>query len=97
MMINKTEVIEAIGRDVHLTKLRTFLQRSKNNQGQPLIIVGRLKAPYRKFIPKAVRAALSWQGRLYNKSFKHNNHFKSFYCSQLIYAAFMYAAQQPFF
>ncbi|MEO1945201.1 MAG: YiiX/YebB-like N1pC/P60 family cysteine hydrolase [Candidatus Thioglobus sp.] len=97
MMVNHDAVIEAIGADVHLTKLQTFLHRSTDSNNRPLVIVGRLKPQYRKFIAPAVLAALSWQAKPYNYSFKYNNNFKRFYCSQLIYDAFALAANKPLF
>ena len=97
MLISRDTVIEAEGNNVQRTKLRKFLQRSRDKAGRPLVIVGRLKPQYRKLIPRAVHSALSWQGRPYNYTFAYRNNFKSFYCSQLIYDAFMLAAKKPFF
>ena len=89
----KVIVIEAIGKDVHLTPLKTFLHRwhSVDQHGHPRVMVGRLKKPYHSLIPKAIQAARSWLGRPYNVDFTPNNlqaHHQSFYCSQLIYDAF---------
>ena len=97
MLISRDTVIEAEGNNVQRTKLRKFLQRSRDKAGRPLVIVGRLKPQYRKLISRAVHIALSWQGRPYNYAFAYHNNFKSFYCSQLIYDAFMLAAKKPFF
>ncbi|MCF6807706.1 hypothetical protein L3V79_04800 [Thiotrichales bacterium 19S9-12] len=94
MVINNKKpikVIEAIGQNVHLTSLNDFLERSLDKKGKPLVIVGRLKLKYQPLIPKAIEIAKNWQGLPYNDDFTPNNHFQSFYCSQLIYDAFMLA------
>lgn len=79
-------VIEATAKNnVHVTSLQNFLKHSS------IVLVGRLKTEFTSLIPKAVTLALSWQGLPYNKSFKTANKFRTFYCSQLIYDAFMLA------
>src|SRR5690606_32183865 len=41
------EVLEAIGKDVHYTPLKNFLNRQLDAENQPKVAVGRLKKPYR--------------------------------------------------
>ena len=95
---NKPLIIEAIDKDVRLTTLQHFLNRSVDKAHNPRVMVGRLKESYRHLIPSAVEHAKIWLHRPYNQSFAFNNNFKTFYCSQLIYDAFMKAnANQPIF
>ncbi|TNF67771.1 MAG: hypothetical protein EP298_06770 [Gammaproteobacteria bacterium] len=84
-------VIEAIGENVHLTSLQAFLNRSVDSSGKPRVIVMRLKPPYNKLIAKATTQAKKWLNKPYNSDFNPNNHFNEFYCSQLIYDAFLIA------
>ena len=85
------EVIEASGKNVHVISLQDFLKRSIDKRGRPRVLVGRLKKELADLIPKAINYALSWKGLPYNDSFKSDNKFHTFYCSQLIYDAFMLA------
>jgi hypothetical protein len=79
-------VIEAIGKDVHLTPLNAFTGRQLNEQGNPKILVGRLAKPYRGLIPRAVGFALKQNGKPYDDEFIYDN--GKYYCSELIYDAF---------
>lgn len=83
------EVIEAIGNNVHITSLNIFLNRSLDQNHKPRVLVARLKKPYQNLIPQAIKNAEKWLGKPYNESFTPNNHFESFYCSELIDDAFM--------
>ncbi len=87
----QSEVIEAIGKTVHATPLNKFLNRSLDKQGRPRVMVGRLTKPYQFLIPQVINYVKAWVGDPYNYSFTPNNHYQSFYCSQLIYAAFKLA------
>ncbi len=75
----KIFVIEAYDK-VQIVPLDTFLKRS------PKILVGRLKPPYRKYIPKAVQKAYRKIGLPYDEVFQLNN--EKYYCSELIYDIF---------
>jgi hypothetical protein len=89
-------VIEAIGKDVHLTLLSNFISRSKDKNGNPKIIVGRLKTTFQKLNASALKFALSQIGTPYDKEFIYNNH--KYYCSELIYDSYRSANNnQPFF
>lgn len=77
-------IIEAIGNDVHLSPITTFLERTEN----PLVH-GRLKPEYSKLIPNAIQFALTQQGKPYDERFLYNN--GKYYCSELIYDAFAFA------
>ena len=87
-------IIEAIGKGVTLTPLPTFLQRSKDQFGNPRVIVGRLSKPYRHLIKKALLFSKSQLGKPYNASFIRQfsrGKSPSYYCSELIYDAFLNA------
>lgn len=79
-------VVEAIGTDVHLTPLNTFLYRSKTSSGQPKVVVGRLRKPYRALIPNAINFAMRQIGVPYDDDFLYDN--RKYYCSELIFDAF---------
>lgn len=83
-------VIEAIGKGVVETPLATFLARSHDKKGHPMVMVGRLKPEYKPLIPEAIDYARQQLGKPYNANFAPNNG-ESFYCSQLIYSAFEYS------
>ncbi|MBC8474763.1 MAG: hypothetical protein H8D60_03335 [Cryomorphaceae bacterium] len=82
----KLKVLEAIPPKVILTELEDFLSRSKDKDGNPKVIVGRLKKEYEKTIPKAVEFAHKKIGVDYDGIFLMNNN--SYYCSELLYEAF---------
>ena len=82
----KLKVLEAIPPKVILTELEDFLSRSKDKDGNPKVIVGRLKKEYKKTIPKAVEFVYKKIGADYDGIFIMNNN--SYYCSELLYEAF---------
>ena len=82
----KLKVLEAIPPKVILTELEDFLSRSKDKDGNPKVIVGRLKKEYKNAIPKAVEFAHKKIGVDYDGIFIMNNN--SYYCSELLYEAF---------
>ncbi len=84
-------VIEAIGKDVHLTPLRLFAGRSNH-----AVYVGRVKRKFRNIATNAVEFAKSKTGVTYDDAFLYNN--GKYYCSELMYDAFMSANNgKPFF
>ncbi len=83
-------VVEAISKGVCATPLQEFLNRSLDSIGHPLIAIGRLKPAYHYLIKPAITYALEYLGKPYNVSFKFNID-SSYYCSQLIYLAFLKA------
>ncbi len=89
-------VIEAIGKDVHLTPLAEFLNRQKNAEGKPKVIVGRLQKAYRHLNARAIGYAISLRGMPYDDEFRMNN--GKYYCSELVYEAYKEAnGQRAFF
>lgn len=89
VMAGSVWVIEAIGKDVHLTPLDDFLQRQLDSNGNPKVMVGRLKNQYRQLNTKAISFALQRKGTPYDDVFLYNN--GKYYCSELVYDAFKYA------
>lgn len=83
-------VIEAAGKSVQLTPLEIFKTYTTET-----MYVGRLKRKYKKYIPKAVAFSLSQIGVPYDEAYIYNN--GSYYCSELIYDAFLAAYTKPFF
>tara|TARA_R110000823_G_scaffold43121_14_gene112524 strand:- start:619 stop:1239 length:621 start_codon:yes stop_codon:yes gene_type:complete len=83
-------VIEAAGRNVRLTPLEVFKTYTSET-----MYIGRLKRKYRKYIPKAIRFSLEQLGVPYDEAYLYNN--GSYYCSELIYDAFLSAYEKPFF
>jgi hypothetical protein len=89
-------VVEAIGADVHLTKVNEFLNRNKDAQNRPKIVVMRLKKKYLKLVQPATLFALKQLGKPYDDPFIYDN--GKYYCSELLYDAFKAAnGNQPFF
>ena len=86
--VNDTlKVLEAIPPKVMLTNLDNFLNRSFDKDGNPKVIVGRLKDKYLHSIEEAVSYSKSKLNIEYDEVFLMNNN--SYYCSELIYEAFL--------
>ncbi len=84
-------IIEAAGSAVRLTTFEKF----KKNTSKPML-VGRLKAEYSTLIPNAIVFSLQQMGVPYDDEYLYDN--GSYYCSELIYDAFMFAnGGRPFF
>lgn len=84
-------IIEAAGNAVRLSTLEKF---SKNTK-KPMLI-GRLKKKHHKLIKPAIAFSLKQVGVPYDDEYVYNN--GSYYCSELIYDAFMSAnGGKPFF
>jgi hypothetical protein len=83
-------VIEAAGKEVKLTPLEVFKTYTTEE-----MYVGRLKRKYRKYIPKAIQFSIKQLGIPYDEAYLYDN--GSYYCSELIYDAFLSAFEKPFF
>lgn len=77
-------IIEAIGKDVHLTPLQQVLQRSAK-----AVVIGRLTGKDTLLIPAAIQFSLEQSGTPYDDDFLYNN--GKYYCSELVYGAFKFA------
>ena len=82
----KLKVLEAIPPKIILSEIDDFLNRSFDKDGNPKVIVGRLKDEYNNIIPKAIDFVNKQIGVDYDKVFLLNN--EKYYCSELIYEAF---------
>ena len=91
----KSYIIEATDK-VRKTPLENFLNRSRDKNGNPRVIVGRLKEKYQYLIPKALINAKKLVGLPYNDTFNINDS-KSFYCSQVVYYSFKKANDEKAF
>ena len=88
VLINDTlKILEAIPPKVMLTNLDDFLNRSFDKDGNPKVIVGRLKDKYLHSVEEAVSYSKSKLNIEYDEFFLMNNN--SYYCSELIYEAFL--------
>jgi uncharacterized protein YycO len=79
-------VLEAISPHVKATPLKKFLERSLDQNGNPKVLVGRLKKEYQHLIPGAISITKELLGRPYDKVYNLKD--SSYYCSELIYVAF---------
>jgi len=55
--------------------------------GNPVVVVGRLKPKYQKSIPRAIEILKSFLGKPYDYVFLPDN--DKYYCSEIIYLAFL--------
>ncbi len=78
-------VIEAIEKGVVKTPIQTFLDRSKDADGNPKVLQMRLENEYKKDIPAIVQALESHLGTPYDALFLPDN--GTYYCSELLYDA----------
>ena len=89
-------VIEAISKGVKATPLKDFLDKSLDAENRPKVTVGRVKRPYRRLIPSAIKEAAALKGKPYDKAFVIGN--DAYYCSELVYEAFLRAnGNRPLF
>ena len=84
-------IIEAAGEAVRLTPLEKF----RTYTSKPMLI-GRLKQQYQNLITPAITFSLQQVGVPYDDEYVYDN--GSYYCSELIYDAFLFAnGGRPFF
>lgn len=88
-------VLEAVSEGVVCTSVEDFLNRSKDKEGRPKVMVGRLKKQYQFLIPAAVTYATQYLGEVYDTVYSMSN--EAWYCSELIYQSFRAAAHEEFF
>ena len=89
-------IIEAMGKDVHLTPMRQFVLRQLDTSGRPKVIVGRLREAFRRLNSRALGFALLQRGKPYDEAFIFDN--GQYYCSELVYEAYKAANDdRPFF
>jgi len=88
-------VIEAIPPEVSKTLLDTFLSRSANWEGKPMVAVGRLKPEYREVIRQALIRAKNLLGKPCDYVYSPDNN--AYYCSELITFSFLNKQNMPIF
>ncbi len=79
-------VIEAYADGVVEIPAGPLLARSRDADGKPKVLVGRLRPDLRGLVPEALRAARSRLGSPYDEAFLMGN--GAYYCSELLYDAF---------
>lgn len=87
---NSVFIIEAAGNAVREVTLEQF---SKNTQ--TTMFIGRVKSKYRKLIPQVISFSKQQIGIPYDDDYLYDN--EKYYCSELIYDAFLNAFGKPFF
>ena len=80
------KVLEAIPPKVMTTNLDDFINRSFDKNGNPKVIVGRLKKEFKNSISNAISYSKSKLDITYDEVFLINN--ETYYCSELIFEAF---------
>ncbi|MFY7743343.1 MAG: YiiX/YebB-like N1pC/P60 family cysteine hydrolase [Flavobacterium sp.] len=83
-------IIEAAGNAVRKVTLEQF---SKNTQST--MFIGRVKSKYTKLIPQVISFSKQQIGIPYDDVYLYDN--RKYYCSELIYDAFLKAYGKPFF
>lgn len=91
MKEGKAYVYEAVSKGVVLTPLENFLQRNLDEEGNPKVMVGRLKPAYQALIPEALQQAELLLGHAYDEIYVDED--DAYYCSELIYEIFKRARQ----
>ena len=79
-------ILEAFPTRVRTIRVDSFLNRSLDNNGNPKVIVGRLKVKYAHAISNAIKFVNKQLGEPYDDEFLMKN--KKYYCSELIYESF---------
>jgi len=87
----KLAVLDAALEGVQLTSVEEFLGQSRDEDGNPKVLVGRLTPEYQSLIPAAVQMAIALLGKPYDSVFDIEN--DSYYCSELIHVVFQKANQ----
>ena len=83
-------IIEAAGNAVRKVPLEQFSKNTKTT-----MYIGRVKNKYKKIIPEVVAFSIKQIGTPYDDDYLYNN--GKYYCSELIYDAFLKANGMPFF
>lgn len=81
------EVIEAVFSGVKYTPLDSFLLTARHIGSQPVVMAARLKEPYLRAIPDAVKRMEQLVGKPYDREFLPGN--DAYYCSELIESTFI--------
>lgn len=88
-------VLEAIPYGVVRTPLKTFFTKSQKHEGNPMVVVGRVKHRYEKYIPDAIAKIETLLGKRYDFTFTPNDN--NYYCSEIIYVSYLDKSGKPIF
>jgi hypothetical protein len=83
-------IIEAAGNAVRKVTLEQFSENTKTT-----MFIGRVKSKYKKLIPQVISFSKLQIGIPYDDDYLYDN--GKYYCSELIYDAFLNAYGKPFF
>jgi hypothetical protein len=79
------KVVEAYG-SVKATPVDSFLKRSTDKNGQPKVLLGRVKEGDKALAQKSAALATQYLGKGYDDVFDMKN--ESYYCSELVYEVY---------
>jgi hypothetical protein len=82
---NEMKIVEAYG-EVKVTDVNTFFSRSKNANGEPKVLIGRVKQEYGEIPDESANIAKAYIGKGYDDAFDMKN--DKYYCSELLYECF---------
>lgn len=88
-------VLEAIPYGVMKTPLDRFFRHSQLRDGNPSVVVGRLKPRFQPAIPLAIEKIKTLLGKRYDYLFTPND--EVYYCSELIYVSYLKSNGKPIF
>lgn len=91
----KTYVLEAVPYGVVKSSLEKFFRNSLLADGNPVVVVGRLKPRLRKCIPAAIEKIETLLGKRYDYVFAPDD--DNYYCSELIYVSYLRPNGKPIF
>jgi len=89
------KILEAGGEGVVITAVDTFLNRSYDDNGNPKVLVGRIKNLDINLLRSAKTIAMSLIGKPYDDFFNISNDM--YYCSELLYESFKNVHGKPLF
>lgn len=90
-----TCVLEAVPFGVIKSKLNKFFRSSAKQNGNPIVVVGRLKPQLQKYIPAAIERIKKLLGKRYDYIFDPND--DDYYCSELVYVTYLRKRNKPIF